>query len=151
MPLDDGANGRGQGIDVQRTGDPEGANQVVSGRSRLQLIEKPKSILREGSWQPCCTHRCLCSLDEFFRYLRDGQISSADGMSMTGKRLGRFKSFAVQGLSSLPKESRFASGHHFRDARSSSKSDAPFGARHQTTGSEMSRVPWPYPGRTRRI
>src|SRR5260370_24531663 len=132
MPLDDCANGRGQGIDVQRTRDPEGANQVVSGRSRLQLSEKPKSILREGSWQPCCTHRCLCSLDVFFP-LPEGRPESvaADRVSMTGKRLGRFKSFAVQGLYSLPKESRFASGHHFSDATSSSKSDAPLGAGHR--------------------
>ena len=70
---------------------------------------------------------------------------------MTGKRLGRFKSLAVQGLSSLPKESRFVSGHRFRNALSSSKSDAPLGAGHPITGSEMSRAPWPYPGRTRRI
>src|ERR1700732_292117 len=87
MPLDDCANGRSQGIDVQRTGDPEGANQVVSGRSRLQLIEKPKSILREGSWQPCCTHRCSCSLDVFFP-LPAGRPESVAHMGWQGQEEG---------------------------------------------------------------
>src|SRR6266446_934421 len=98
MPPDDRANGRRQGVGVQGTGDPESSNQVVSGRSRLQLIEKPKSILREGSWQSCWSHLCLCSLDVFI-LLPEGsaRVSSGDGMSMTGKRLGDFIGFGVAG------------------------------------------------------
>src|ERR1700675_3299237 len=56
MPPDDRANRRSQGVRVQRTGDPESANQVVSCGFWLQLIQEPKSLLRKGSWESCWAH-----------------------------------------------------------------------------------------------
>src|SRR5882762_9586975 len=56
MPPDDRANRRSQGVRVQRTGNPEGANQVIGSCFWLQLIQEPKSLLRKRSWESCWAH-----------------------------------------------------------------------------------------------
>jgi hypothetical protein len=45
-----------QDINIQWTCNPEGAREVIRGSSRVKLIEKPQSLLRERSWKRRLRH-----------------------------------------------------------------------------------------------
>src|SRR6266404_3901302 len=97
MPPDDRADSGGEGTNVKRAGYPEGANQVISSCARFQLIEKPKSLLGEGSRKSHWAH--LCSLKRFLLPGGGQKSVAAHSMSMDEKRLVSFPS-ALSGQSS---------------------------------------------------
>src|SRR3979409_637321 len=51
MTRTDCVDGRLQGSRIKLSPKPSGSRNIVSGASRLKLVQKPKSLLRERHWR----------------------------------------------------------------------------------------------------